>query len=396
MGALSGDQPAVAQDTTDKYLIVEQIADTVLGDPSAFDLNEQVGSAVRSYDKAAAAPLVHTLIGHLTEHPDDARPLEALVVMGLAHPAVLKEAKVPLAHEGRRLAGLLERRGEADHAQEVLEFLARSDPADRGIDKDLASIMRRTGNVDRLVDRYLQRAEEAVADGRRRDAITWLREVLMLDRTRRDVARMIRDLQYADREVKEGWSRRFRVAALTLLACGLVVGAFFRELHLQRMYANLPEARVRDVESYQARLTGIDALIASNPLWLGMFEAGRERASLRGEIDKMGARMAEQARTEANQRAELEALLDWYRARGLMFVQQDNFRDALEQYQLALSEAPEGWEHRERVESDVEAIADRLAAEAVAPEAAVPEAAVPEAEASPAAPAEEPDGGDPR
>ena len=374
---MAGDQPQeVAQSTSeDRYLIVEQIADTVLGDSSESDLRDQVAGAARSYDQATAVSLVHSLVEHVAKHPDDPRPLDALIILGFAHPKVVKEAGFQLVHEGRRLAGLLEREAHTDRAQALLEYLSALDPDDKGIDKDLASIMRRTGNVDRLVDRYVHRAEEAVADGRRRDAITWLREVLMLDRSRRDVARMIRDLQYADRERKESWSRRVRTVLLIVMGCGLVAGVIFRELHVQRLYANLAEAQEGNLDSLQVRLASIDALIAGNPLWLGMFQAGRDRSNLRIEINKLEARLDDEARIEETRRAEHRVLIDSIRTRGLLLVQQGNYEGALEQFDMALAEAPEDWAHRERAEADVAAIRVHLAAEAEAAAAAAAAAA---------------------
>ena len=90
-----------------------------------------------------------------------------------------------------QFATLLERHGDVDNAQTLLELLTARDPDDKELDHGLASLMQRTGNADRLIERYLSRSEDAAREGRRRDAITWLREVLSIDRSRRDVARML-------------------------------------------------------------------------------------------------------------------------------------------------------------------------------------------------------------
>lgn len=353
----------------DHYQVIEQIADTVLGKGPKFDLRGRATRVARTTDPATAVSLVHSLAEHVAKHHDDTRPLEALVVLGFAHPKIVKEADVQLVHEGRRLAGLLERDGQSEQAQILLEHLAALDPADKGIDKDLAAIMRRTGNTERLVDRYLQRAEEAVKDGRRRDAVTWLREVLMLDRSRRDVARMIRDLQYADRQRKESWTRRIRGVLLGLVVCGIGAGVVYRELYVHRLYANLPLAQDGDLDSLRLRLANIDALIARNPLWLGMFQAGRERSKLRTDITKLEAWLDDKARIEENALAEHQVLIDSIRTRAILLVQQDDFAGALEQFERALEEAPEDWEYRERVETDVAAIREYLAEHEQAAEA---------------------------
>lgn len=346
---------------TDRNLIVEQIVSTVLGDETAPDLHEQIDRSSRVFDQNTASSFVRALLEHLTAHPDDLREHESLIVLGLAHPHLLQEYKIPLAQEGRRLASRLEGVGETTRAQELLEVLAHGNPNDRGVDKDLASIMRRTGNVDRLVDRYLMRAEEAVGDGRRRDAITWLREVLMLDRTRRDVARMIRDLQYEERETKEGWKRTLRMVGLSVVVLGLGVGFVFRELHVARSYEQLEIAAPGDVESLRHRLSSLDSLIAGNPLWLGMFKAGRERADIRAEIDVLEAEQAESARLEADRVAELKIHAESARMRGLLLVEQREFGAAAAEFRRALELAPSDWGHTQRLEADLAAIDELLA-----------------------------------
>jgi tetratricopeptide (TPR) repeat protein len=269
--------------------------------------------------------------------------------------------RIALGQEGRRLANRLEATGETMRAQDLLELLSQNDPRDRGVDKQLASIMRRTGNVDRLVERYLRRAEEAVADGRRRDAITWLREVLMLDRSRRDVARMIRDLQYEAREVKEGWSRRLRMVGIVLISAAMGVGLVYRELHVQRAYQSLEPAVSGDLDSLRARIGALDSLISKNRLWLGVFEAGRERAAIRGEIDRIEAKQAEIARELADRRAEQAMVTDAARTRGILMLEEHDFEGAAAQFEAALETAPLDWEHRARLEADIAAIEEFLA-----------------------------------
>jgi tetratricopeptide (TPR) repeat protein len=356
---LEGD-PTVVQTASEKNLITEQIVCSVLAD-DALDLREQIHRSSRSFDQNTAASFVVALLEQLTMHPDSVREHEALVVLGLAHPRVLRDQKVHLGHEGRRLAAKLETLGEVERAQELLEVLAHNDPRDRGVDKDLASIMRRTGNVERLVERYLFRAEQAVGDGRRRDAITWLREVLMLDRSRRDVARMIRDLQYESRQVKEGWKRIFRLVGLVLVMAGLGVGLVFREMHVARSYANLELPEPGNADSLRQRLSSLDSLIAGNPLWLGMFKAGRERASVRAELDRLDAAQSEAARLEADRRSERVIHADSARTRGLLLVDQRDFDGAAEQLRNALELAPAGWASSERTQADLDALEEFLA-----------------------------------
>ena len=94
------------------------------------------------------------------------RRLESLLILGLAHPQVLNKYRVSLVEEGRRLSALLENQGEPDRARGVLEVLAQHAPQASEVEADLAGVMRRNGDVEEMVERFLHRAEEAAADGR--------------------------------------------------------------------------------------------------------------------------------------------------------------------------------------------------------------------------------------
>jgi hypothetical protein len=282
------------------------------------------------------------------------------VVLCLAHEKLDRSLRFALIPQGRRLASLLRREGRVERAQEVLEALAQRAPRDRGLEKDLASVMRRTGNVDRLIERYLARAEEAEACGRRRDAITWLREVLMLDSSRRDVARMIRDLQYETRLSFDLRNRRWRAIGLWLLLFGFVTGVVFRELYIRNLYASIPPAAESSRPSIEERMARLDGLIENNPLWLGMFRAGRERAHLRGEIERLSAQEARQEREEADALAERLIMAESARLRARQLLENTDLAGAVEQYGLALELAPEEWPHRARVRADLDAVQARL------------------------------------
>ena len=349
----------MAASTTEKKPIVEEVVAALLGGAEAgaqADLGARVERTESEFDSRTAASFCKTLVEELTDDPGSVRTLEALIVLGLAHPKVLARHRIPLAQEGRRLAVLLEKTGDVARAQTLLEALAAASPKDRGLDHELASMMRRTGNADRLVERYLHRAEEAMRDGRRREAITWLREVLLVDGSRRDVARMIRDLRYEEAERVAAWKRRVRMFGLVLFLAGLAAGVVYRELHIQREYASLAPAQEGDLVSLRDRLERLNTLIAGNPLWLGMFAAGRERSELRTQIDRIEASLAERARARLEERARAETTAEAARLRGRMAAEHMDFDSALEEFQLALQVSPADWAPRAQIETDIRAI----------------------------------------
>lgn len=330
------------------------------GKAGASDLWSQVERASHDIDERRAKPVCEALATHLAAQPEAQRELRAFVVLGLAHPRALAGREDVLIREGRRLAGFLEGRGETAEAQALLELLSRVRPEDRKLDHELASLMQRSGNSDRLVERYMHRAEEALAGGRRDEAIQWLREVLSVDRSRRDAARMIRDLQYEAAAKRRSLRRRVRLTGLLfLLAAGIAV-AVWRESWLNEQYQSLPPAVEGSTESLETRLAAIDSIIDRNPLWLGAFRASQERSELRASITRLEAadaraRMAAEAEL-ARQRDEAESLRLRYR----LAVEQGEIDAALGYLQRVLEAAPPDWEERPRLEADLEALEQLL------------------------------------
>lgn len=307
-------------------------------------------------DAETADQYCAALFAHLGQNCDDAYALEALLVLGLAHPDLLERHRISMPQEGRRLAVLLEKRGEADRAQTLLELLVARHPADRTLDHELSGVMKRSGNLDRLVERHLSRAEEAMREGNRSEAQRWLREVLALDSTRRDVARMIRDLRFEEGQIRAAWRKRLQLTAAVIVLVGAASAAVWRELTLDQAYASVPPAATGDVPAMQARLAAIDTMIEEHPLWLSMWEAGRERSRLRTEIERCESERAARERKLAEERARIETLAEGERARARLYAEQYEFSRALDHFRNALQHAPPDWAYRAQVQRDIDAI----------------------------------------
>src|ERR1051326_628003 len=98
----------------------------------------------------------------------------------------------------------------AEECVEVLSSVSNGEGADPDVLEalvivGLAQLMRRQGMVQDLVNRYFERARKLMREGRNNEAAGWLREVLQLDPSRKDAARLIRDLRF-----KRAGSRRRR------------------------------------------------------------------------------------------------------------------------------------------------------------------------------------------
>jgi tetratricopeptide (TPR) repeat protein len=273
---------------------------------------------------------------------------------------VLRKNQISIAVEGRRLAILLERAGELDRARGVLELLAQHLPEERTIDHELAGILRRSGNTEELVERYLQRAELSVEQGNVSDAIPWLQEVLLLDRTRRDVARMIRDLRYQESERLVRNKRRNRMlGVLVLLSCAITAVAA-REYNVSREFKTLPPSRPGDVASIQMRLAGLDDFITDKWVWMGLFDAVKQREKLRDEIVEIERKHKRTMEEEAETRQRLFEMVEAARMRGLRHVERDELEEGLADFKRALRMSTPEWEHRDRVVADIAALQQHL------------------------------------
>lgn len=345
----------------DRQLFVDDVVQALTGlEDAGMDgeelLREQMHRATEEFDERTAQAFGKALLDQLCEDPSDVRKLEALMILGLAHPPVLEQNRIPIATEGRRLAVLLERAGDSERARCLLEVLATRLPEEEGVDHDLTEMMRRSGSTAELVERYLARAEESVQKGRPMAAIPWLQQVLLLDRTRRDVARMIRDLRYQESERVAARRRRTRLIAFVGLILLMVIGVVAREMHIENAYRELPAVDENDLPGLQARLASLDGLVDQHRFWIGMFRPISERRQVEEAIEVLRSREQDAVREREREVQHREMLADAARERGLLAAERGDFDSALADLRSALELADETWAPRERVVADIEAI----------------------------------------
>ncbi|MBK8180020.1 MAG: hypothetical protein IPK67_14285 [Planctomycetes bacterium] len=347
---------ALLPETNDSAEVEGQAADSSGAADAAGELQAQVDRVLQEIDEDTAVRQAEILVTHLNDDGDSVRELEALIVLGLAYPVALQRHSVPLVLEGRRLALLLEQDGRVARAQALLELMAARAPGDRQIDHDIASMMRRNGNADRLIDRYMRRAEEAVAADRTKEAISWLQEILLVDRSRRDVARMIRDLRWGDQEQRRRLKRGVRQAVLLLILGAAAVAAVQRELGVAERFAELPTATEGNLASLRLRVDNLARFESEHPFSLQLWGASRERAGLKAEIAQLEAKSAQVQIARSTEREAQLAIAESARKQGRIFAQQNRFHEALKEFERALALGPGDWDQRERLQTDVAAI----------------------------------------
>jgi tetratricopeptide (TPR) repeat protein len=292
-----------------------------------------------------------------------AEVLQAALVLALAHPRLAERFELSSAIHGRRLAARLERDGDVAGACGTLRLVCEVQPGNRTIERALASLMRRQGMVQDLVDRYLARAQLLLDQGHHQEAVPWLREVLQLDRSRKDVARTIRDLCFEQVAEVKARGRRWYAALALVIAAGAIALVALREVYVRKNYETLPEAGRRDLTSLRYRLEALEGFVERYPVWHGALSAIQERSELRIEIAQMNADELRRREEDAEARRRSDSMADSARLQATHHAENGDFQAALGSFKQALELASESWPYRPRTERDVEAIVAHLAQE---------------------------------
>lgn len=312
-------------------------------------LRDSLARAAADFDERTAEAFAHALFAALEAQPGDLRQREALLLLGLAHPAVFERHSISLAGEAERYAQLLRLHGEHERAQEVLSLVPCSHPQ-----PESAPAVSDEQQV--LIQRLLARAEECLQRGYPRQAEEALRDVLAIDPARGDVTRMLREL----RSQSARRARTHRRVALWggSLACVLlaVAGVVRHEWRLEAAYAKLPAAGLKDPESLQQRLDALEILLESHMPWTGTFRAWTERDRLRLAIEAEQGRAAERARTDAQERQQRLVEAADLRSSARVLLERGEGRRAIEQLSRSLTLGGEQWDQRQAVLADIAAI----------------------------------------
>jgi len=285
--------------------------------------------------------------------------LEALTILGLAQPMYAEQMGVSAVSTGRRLAARKEQATEPEYAMAILETLLDAFPGDAAVERDYAALLRRQGMIHDLVQRYLDRAERFLREGKEEEAIQWLREALLLDRSRKDIARRIRDLR-----LRNGRSGRTSVRLRPVFAAVLVVlgsvALVQRERNLYTEFHALPPSEPGNLESMRTRLHAIEAFVDAHPVWHGAISAVSERSELRVEVDRLEVLEADRRQADEKRRQEEAEEAQLVRARGLMRVDSGDLEGALADFRHALELTSDSWPMREQTERDIEAILEHM------------------------------------
>jgi tetratricopeptide (TPR) repeat protein len=346
----------------EKNLFVDDVVTALTGPVDARGhatsaLKDQMKRAADEFDQRTAEAFARALLESLCAEEIDLRRLEALLILGLAHPTILDRHRISLRTEGRRLATMLEHQGQVERARCLLETIQARAGAEDDLIVDTGSddASQPKARNEEQIDVLLRRADECAARGKTAEAIHWLQEVVLIDRNRRDVARMIRDLRWQGNERKARNLRRLKLAGLILVVGGLVAGITARETQIAQQYQGVPPA-AGDLASLRERLASIDGLVDANHFWFGMSGALREQSRLRRDISTMEQKAAEIAHEATIARDQKIELADLAMSRGMLLAQQGHFEQALTDLRQALVLSDKSWSERAKIQANVDAI----------------------------------------
>jgi tetratricopeptide (TPR) repeat protein len=338
----------------------------ILGNPET--LSGDAGDALREriavasqLDEEAAQECHDLLAPDALGGGSDVENLQALCVLGLAQPELAQRNGLDAGAYGRALAERLEGLGREAEALAMLRLLSERFPWDAAVENDLTAFLGRQGMVQELADRYLGYANQLLEEGRVEDALPWLKEVLLLDRSRTDIACMIRDLRYQEVHAEEVRGRRLRVSAVALIVSLVLFSIFFHEYSVRQAWRALPSGEAEDLAGLRARLSGLEGFIGDHPVWTGSLGAIQERAQLRAEVEIQEEELAREAERREQELAERKLEVEMLRHRGLRTAERGDLVGAQRDLSRALELASSDWPHRERVTRDVNAIAAYLA-----------------------------------
>ncbi len=389
----------------DKRLFVDDVVTALTGTVEASNdaglaLQDQMKRATDEFDLRTAEAFARALLEALCQDPIDPRRLEALLILGLAHPTILERHRISLPKEGERLAAMLIAQGQNDRARTLMAVIAKAvasappeDPAETVLIDDAddeplvfttparpaptpfqakavqpaptpasnpAAVAAAASNErdHAKIEALLRKADEQAARGRTSDAIHCLQQVVALDRNRRDVARMIHDLRWQDQERRARTVRRLKLAVLVVLLAAGITGLVWRESGIRRRFAAIPAATEGDVSSMRARLDAIDGMIAGERAWFGMSSAVLERGELVNELQVIEDAAAAKIAAAALVRTQSSELAEVSRTSGMLLAQQGKFEDAVVELRRALELGGAAWSQRQDVESNVTAITE--------------------------------------
>lgn len=221
------------------------------------------------------------------------------------------------AAEGKRLVELLLEFGDLERVRKLLEKLLLANPADPDLKKALVNVHLKAGDQKRVLELYESIADDLVRDGKPLEAVAYLQKILLLDRSRGDIAERVRDLYQSDERSR----RRGRALHALATAFGILLAAgagyWIYDRKANEEFATIDVRELMAHEDFAGAAAAFQEFVAKHPLATAVARANAEltqieAARLRCEAERANQRAIRQREAE---RLRVEYRQEWARQR---------------------------------------------------------------------------------
>lgn len=293
--------PAVHSRAASAYQAAEQYENAIFHLECAAEFHVGVGDV-----PAAAQRLLE--VRQLV--PTNLAARERLVELLLARPEVRLQGFDPLA-EGKILVDLLVEFGDIGRVRALLERLVLVAPNDPDLKKSLVNVHIKAGDQPRVIELYESIAEDLVRSERPLEAVGYLQKILLLDRSRGDIAERVRQLYESD-ERSRSRGRVLQVLAGVfgvLLVLGM--GYWFYDQRAMAVYQAIDVREMLEREDHAGARVAYEDFLRNHPLTTVAGQAQAEIQRIEAARLRFEAKLAGE---RASRERELQRLRLEYRA----------------------------------------------------------------------------------
>src|SRR5262245_20499018 len=334
---------------------------------AAYRAGEDYVEAVRCMGRLAdqraeggqAAGAVAALREAVTLLPTDLASRERRVSLALGVPPKHRDGFDPVT-EGRAVASLYLDLEQPDRARDVLEAVLRQSATDAETKRLLISALTRLGETSAVVSVYESLADD-VAVTNPICAVRYLQKILLLNRSRTDVAQRIKDL-YNSVERRRARRRGALVGTAAGVGLAAMAGLYgLYEMNARSAFEGLDLEGRRLRQEYREAASALETFLRRHPLSLTAGRAREALADVRVALthEQIRERSAEDriAAERAEKVARAEDLVRQARER----AGDGSLREAGDLLRAALAEAPTEWRRAEDVKAQIASIDGYLA-----------------------------------
>lgn len=287
---------------------------------------------------------------------EDLPRAEAISILALAQPEAAGEAGLNPVEVLLQVATALEVGDSERRAIALLEAGFSATSESPSVLRAIETLRLQQRRKQRQWSEMIGQAEAAVNQGDRSQARDLIESIRAVDPAHPAVAQLERRLDGQRKDLKKTVTQAALLLAGTAALSGVVWLGINYERSARKAYESLTVAPEQDLKANSERLAGLESLVKKFPVWTGSLNAIEERAELRVHVKSLeGQELERQKVQDADQVAsQREAEFAW--KNGKMHFERGELEEAIQEFQDALEQADEGWDKRDRIQRDIEAI----------------------------------------